>query len=168
MTILKLYRPEKIASHGMAWYLASPYSGSPLGKDFAYQVAVQATAALTKRGLIVFSPIVHSHALTEFSEPGTLGDKADDHQFWMNIDQDLFHRFDGLIVAAQPGWRTSKGVQMEIGWAQEADMAIYTLVALFDGAKSKAMLVHGLLPDGVEGVFKVEPGLMAYAAAEGA
>lgn len=160
MTTIKLYAPERLKEYGGAWYLASPYSGSPLGKDEAYTMAVQATAALTKKGLIVFSPIVHSHALTEFSSPGTMGDKADDHQFWMDIDRALFDRFDGLIVAAQPGWRTSKGVQMEIAWAQEADMAVYTLVALFDGARSKSMLVHGLLPEDVEGVFMVQPEML--------
>ena len=59
-------------------YLAIPYSGMA---ESSYEQATKASAELMKEygGINVFSPITHSHALTEY---GLRGDWA----FWKEID----------------------------------------------------------------------------------
>lgn len=156
---LHLRPPGVLADQGL-FYLASPYSASPHGKDMAFQMACRAAACLLKAGVKVFSPIAHSHPLTEPACGDILADEP--HEFWMDLDQEFVERSDGLIVAAQPGWRESKGVQMEIAWAEELELPIWTLIAatVLDTGKHIGVLVDGLLPEEADGLF-VFPSLPA-------
>ncbi|HOD81766.1 MAG TPA: DUF1937 family protein, partial [Phycisphaerae bacterium] len=63
-------------------YLCSPYShNDPAVRQWRFDAACRATAAMLKAGLMVFSPIVHSHPVA------ACGLDAMDHRFWMRVDR---------------------------------------------------------------------------------
>ena len=93
-------------------YLASPYSHpDPAVRDQRYLAACRATVRLLLAGYTTFSPIVHGHALADFSLPM-------DWKFWAQHDQQYLRRCNELIVLALPGWDESEGVQAEVALAQ--------------------------------------------------
>ncbi len=99
-------------------YLASPYSHpEPAVRQWRYEAACQATAELLRRGHVVVSPIVHSHALVRFGLPG-------DWEFWQRCDAALLCRCQRLFVLTLEGWRESRGVQAEIDLAIDLDLPI--------------------------------------------
>lgn len=91
------------------YYLASPYSKHPKGTQAAFERACEATAILLAAGVPVFSPIAHSHSVSE------IGHLDGDHGFWMNVDFPYMDAALGLIVLMDEGWEDSKGVTEEIG-----------------------------------------------------
>jgi len=94
-------------------YLASPYTHpDPEIQHLRYLEACYATVALTQRGFVVFSPIVHSHALVPLGLGGTW-------EFWEHIDREFISRCDELVVLKIAGWKESVGVQAEIAIAGE-------------------------------------------------
>lgn len=94
---------------GMKIYLISPYSHSDESvREERYDAAVDATAALIKRGNIVFSPIVHCHPLAlKHSLPK-------DHVYWKKYDQAFIEWADVGYVLRIPGWKGSLGVMSDI------------------------------------------------------
>lgn len=104
-------------------YLASPYSHpDPCVREQRHRAACQATAALLRAGLIVFSPIVHSHALVEHGLPT-------EWKFWEQMDRACLERSDILMVLMLEGWRASVGVQAEIAIARELRKTVSYLEA---------------------------------------
>ncbi len=104
-------------------YLASPYSHpDPAVREERYRAACRATASLLRAGLIVFSPIAHSHALVEHGLPT-------EWKFWEHIDRAYLERCDFLLVLMLEGWKASVGVQAEIGIARELGKAVSYLEA---------------------------------------
>ena len=97
--------------HDKLVYLASPYSDpDPAVREWRYQQAVRATAYLIRRGLVPFSPIVHSHPIACLG-----GDLAGDWTFWRRQDELFMDACGGgLIVLKLPGWEKSMGLQNEI------------------------------------------------------
>lgn len=93
----------------MIWYLASPYTKCPLGQEAAFSVAARAAAKLMEAGLIVYSPIAHSHPVATHGNLDAL-----DGAFWLRQNQPMMEKMDGLIVLKLPGWEESEGVQIEI------------------------------------------------------
>ena len=94
-------------------YLAQPYSHpDPAVRERRYEAACRATAALMRAGLIVFSPIAHSHPLTRYGLPG-------DWQFWERYDRAHLEVCTCLAVLMLDGWKGSKGVQSEISIARQ-------------------------------------------------
>lgn len=102
------------------WYIATPYSNYPGGREAAYEAAVEATGYLTEKGLRVFSPIVHSHPQTKF-----IGLKT--HQFWLNLDRTFMEISLGMIVVKLPNWESSAGINEEISWFSNANKPIHYL-----------------------------------------
>ena len=96
------------------WYLATPYSKWPGGIEDASFIASELAGLLLLEGVNVFSPIAHSHAISQAA-------KIDPHRhdIWLPADKPLFEGAHGILVASFPGWRTSKGITMEIEWAHE-------------------------------------------------
>jgi nucleoside 2-deoxyribosyltransferase len=93
-------------------YLASPYShADPAVREARYQAACRTTAALLRAGLVVFSPIVHSHPLVAFALPTGW-------DFWERIDRAYLARCDELVVLMLDGWKESTGVRAEIALAR--------------------------------------------------
>lgn len=93
------------------FYLASPYTHFPGGREAAFREVCSETARLIERGVTVFSPIVHSHPLCAH---GALEKMS--HTAWMLFDEHFMRQARGLIVLKMAGWRTSKGVQMELDY----------------------------------------------------
>jgi hypothetical protein len=91
-------------------YLASPYSHpDPVVRESRYQAACRAVVAFLHAGLVVFSPIVHSHPL---------GLPAD-WKFWEGFDREYLVRCDEVVVLMLDGWQDSFGVQAELTIARE-------------------------------------------------
>lgn len=102
-------------------YLASPYSHpDSVIRQSRFESACEVTALLLKQGLVVYSPIVHGHPLTDYGLPG-------DWSFWKIHAQTFLQRCDALVVLMLEGWQNSIGVQAEMTMAKEWSKPTYTL-----------------------------------------
>ena len=90
-------------------YLGTPYSKYRGGLDAAASEAARIAANLLKRGVIVYSPIAHSHAV---AEAGTIDPV--DHDLWVRADAPFVQAASALIVATMDGWQESRGLAHEI------------------------------------------------------
>lgn len=101
------------------WYLASPYSHceEEVKNKRAEQAAI-AASELTKAGVLVFSPIVHSHAMHR------VGGLEGTWDFWQKIDLDYLNHSALLVVLKLPGWEKSVGVTAEIAYAHQIGLSI--------------------------------------------
>lgn len=104
-------------------YVASPYSNYAGDNQPGLSRAAGAAAALTgelmKGGMIAYSPIAHGHYVTLNSYLDPL-----DHEMWMKQCMGMMEKASGLVVLQLPGWRESKGVQMEIDYFAKASKPI--------------------------------------------
>ncbi len=99
-------------------YLASAYSHPDARvREWRFQEACRAAAALLRAGLTVLSPIAHSHPIARFGMPTSW-------EFWSQIDREYLSRCDVLAVLTIPGWRESVGVQAEIKLAHELGLPV--------------------------------------------
>lgn len=70
-------------------------------------------AAIADEGLTVYSPITHSHPLTEYAElPGTW-------EYWKQQDEAVMQICRECWQLTFPGWEESAGCQAEIAMAGE-------------------------------------------------
>ena len=90
--------PSRLKEHSLT-YLASPYRRYPNGIEAAYKAALNVAGDLTRLGVRVFSPIVHSHRLAEYADVDPC-----DNDIWMDLDRRLAVACDVLVVACLPGW----------------------------------------------------------------
>ncbi len=94
-------------------YPASPYSHpDPAVREQRFRAACRLAAAFLRAGMLVFSPIAHSHPLVEFGLPT-------DWRFWERYDRAHLERCDEVVVLMLDGWKESAGVQAEIRFARE-------------------------------------------------
>lgn len=92
-------------------YLASPYTHpDPAVMQRRFEDARAATAALLSRGEIVYSPIVHGHAIA------IAHDLPKDWGFWQRHCFAMLERADNLYVLMLDGWEQSRGVRAELDW----------------------------------------------------
>lgn len=95
-------------------YLAAPYMHPDLLVREARVREVDAcAAALMQDGHIVFSPLSMNHRVKDHC-----GLHEAPHEFWMQQDLPWMTACDKLVVLCLDGWKESKGVAMEIQWAQ--------------------------------------------------
>jgi nucleoside 2-deoxyribosyltransferase len=121
-------------------YLASPYSHPvPAVREQRYRAVCRATAALLRAGLVVFSPIAHSHVLVEHGLPT-------EWAFWERIDREHLERCDEVVVLMLDGWQESAGVQAEIRIGQELGKPVRFLV--LEEAPGSPTLAHVALEGG--------------------
>ena len=94
-------------------YLASAYSHpDPAVRMQRYEAACRAAAWLFHKGLLVYSPIAHSHGVSLH------GGLDGTWRFWERYDRAMLERSDCLIVwTAIDGWSSSVGVLAEIATA---------------------------------------------------
>ena len=95
-------------------YLATPYSHpdeSVMEKRFLR--ACEIASDLMKQGMIVFSPIAHTHPIA------VAGSLPRGWVFWERFDREFIGASEKLIVAKMDGWEASSGVTREIQIAQE-------------------------------------------------
>ncbi len=99
-------------------YVCSPYSDPNLEvRQARYEAACRATVELLREGKVVFSPIVHSHPLTDHGLPG-------DWQFWQKVDSHMLRKADRVLVLMMPGWKESVGIQAEIALAERLGIGV--------------------------------------------
>ena len=95
------------------WYLATPYSRYPLGKEAAHQIACEMAARCFEAGILVFSPIAHTHAIAVY---GKLDGGFD---AWELFDISMMTAASGVIVVLMDGWKESEGIQREMLWCRD-------------------------------------------------
>ena len=105
------------------WYLASPYSKYPAGREQAFRDVSRVALELIERGVNVFAPIAHSHPIE------TAGTATQSPDFWLKLDEQFMKNCVGMIVACLPGWEASYGVNYELRHFAEAEKPIILLDA---------------------------------------
>lgn len=101
-------------------YLASPYSSqdSAVRQD-RYEEACKKAAELMSQGYNVFSPIAHSHPISQHIGNGL------DHDFWLSQDLSFLESWaDEMWVLMLPGWEESIGIWKEVNFATEKGIKI--------------------------------------------
>lgn len=93
------------------WYVASPYSKYPAGREQAFIDASKFGAKLINEGIKVFVPIPHSHPIAVY---GTV--RADDHDTWLAQDKAIAQFACGIAMIGMPGLDESTGVTREREW----------------------------------------------------
>jgi hypothetical protein len=126
------------------WYLATPYSKYPAGHERAAQDAAYLAARLLARGVNVYAPIAHGHAL---SRACTVLDDFS-HEDWMAHCLPFMEAAHGLLVAEMTQWWESDGVCQEIAWFNRAGrpahrVCLHTL-EVSDGALPAVPMESGL------------------------
>lgn len=101
-------------------YLASPYSSRNEQLRVARYNAVCAVAAeLLREGLLVFSPIAHSHPLAAYALPI-------EFDFWQRYCLSFLRYWaTELYVLTLEGWNTSQGVRAEIRTSRRLGLLVY-------------------------------------------
>lgn len=90
-------------------YIASPYSDKdPAVMQSRYEEVKAFTAELMRRGLPVYSPIVHGHDIASSHDLPT------DWLFWKSHCLAILRKADKMIILSLPGWEDSTGVNAEI------------------------------------------------------
>ena len=102
-------------------YLSMPYSDpDPAIRQWRFDAACKATAEMLRVGLIVISPVVLSHPLTNYGLP-------DDWQFWQSYDRAYLEACSALAVLTLDGWRESEGVSNEIKIANDLGIPFWKI-----------------------------------------
>ena len=90
-------------------YLASPYAHEDEAvREERHRAAEAHVAFLLQRSRWVFSPIVHCHELKKRHA------LPEGHEFWLTYDCHILAKADELHVLQLEGWRSSKGIRMEL------------------------------------------------------
>jgi hypothetical protein len=90
-------------------YLASPYSHDDAAvRERRFHDVCAAAAALMARGILIFSPIAHTHPIA------LAGALPTDWEFWKRYDMVMLDASAELWVLMLDGWDRSKGVKGEI------------------------------------------------------
>lgn len=107
------------------WYLASPYTNYPAGKNRAFTDVSVVGARLLAENVAVFCPIAQGHVL-EAAGQRSLVNKAE--AFWLEtVDEPLMRASVGMILACMDGWEKSSGVGYELRHFAEAGKPIIML-----------------------------------------
>lgn len=100
-------------------YVASPYSHPEQQVRTARYTAVcELVGMLSRKHLVVFSPIAHYHTAAVLCRLPT------DANWWKFVNSVYLQLADELCVACLPGWEDSIGVQWEIEFAVAHDKPI--------------------------------------------
>lgn len=101
------------------WYLGTEYTKYSGGIHNGWLLAVRTAADLLKKGIIVYSPIVHTHPIAIYGQIDPL-----DHNIWLPADKPFMEAARGLIVYQSPGWRESYGISKEINYFLSAEKPV--------------------------------------------
>ena len=113
------FKPSK----GSRVYLARPYThDGPEVRTGRYIESSKAVVWMINALRInVFSPVVHCHALVDYSLPFDWG-------FWAEYDKAFISVCEELWVLCIPGWDHSVGVTAEIAIANELGLKVRYLI----------------------------------------
>jgi len=110
-------------------YLAHPYSHiSDTVREHRYMSVTMIAAELVQSGLLVYSPITHSHPMAKMASLPM------DWAFWEKYDRAFLEMCSELWVVAADGWQDSKGMAAEIQIAKELKLKI-RYWKVYDGNK---------------------------------
>lgn len=110
------------------YYLASPYSHPSAVIRAQRAIDVNRYAGdLMEAGLYVYAPIWATHDLCVAREMPT------DHEWWLGFNKAFLDAAAGVIVCAIDGWRESRGVTQEIGYAREVGLPVWIAWERADG-----------------------------------
>lgn len=100
-------------------YLASPYSHKDkVVVETRYYYTCDKCAEYIKKGILVYSPIVHNHVIAlEHDIPG-------DFKFWKKFDEEMIRKSSEVHVLKLDGWELSKGVENEIKFAKSLNIPV--------------------------------------------
>ncbi len=100
-------------------YLASPYSDpDPEIRGKRFYEACRYAAEIMRKGLVVFSPIAHTHQIA------MAGNLPYEWDYWREVDTAFLERCNLVVVFTLDGWDTSTGVQAEIEIAEELGIPV--------------------------------------------
>lgn len=100
-------------------YLACPYSHPERAVRVArFEAANRAAGVLMRGGLLVFSPISHTHPIAE------AGGLPLGWEFWEAFDRAYLGISHSVYVLRVDGWRESKGVTAELRIAAEMGLPV--------------------------------------------
>ncbi len=85
------------------WYLGSPYSKYPGGREEAFRLVCKKAGDLMRQGHAIFCPIAHSHPIE--MESGTEAT----HDFWLGQDVAFLAICEGMFVYKMPSWERASG-----------------------------------------------------------
>lgn len=95
-------------------YIASPYSHRDASqREERYLALCSFCAEQARRGLIVYSPILHWHPTA------VRWDLPTDWDFWAQQCLPMLEKADELWVLCLPGWLNSRGVTIETTYWRE-------------------------------------------------
>jgi hypothetical protein len=92
-------------------YLATPYTHYRGGLDKAHSEASRIAGKLLWSGVMVYSPIAHSHPLAIHGSLDPL-----EVELWYKHNELMMDRCDTLIVAHMAGWDKSDGIVHETNY----------------------------------------------------
>lgn len=111
MNFIPSKQPSNQAIIPLKIYLACPYSHpDPEVRKSRYEAVNIAAAKIILSGHVVYSPISHSHGITNTGLPM-------DWNFWKRIDQEFIRWADQVWILQLEGWRNSHGVKAEMNLA---------------------------------------------------
>ena len=110
------------------YYLASPYSHpSTLVRAQRAQDVGRYAGEMMAEGMYVYSPIWATHdAAVRHALPM-------EHEWWLGFNKAFIDASAGVVVCAIDGWRESRGVAQEIGYARERGLGVWLAIEGRDG-----------------------------------
>lgn len=103
-------------------YLASPYSSDAADgykiMIARFEMACIAASRLMAKGMLVFSPIAHTHSIAMY------GGLPRGWDYWESYDRAMLTCCKTLYVLTIGGWHKSKGILEEIAIARELKLPI--------------------------------------------
>ena len=100
-------------------YLACPYSHDDAAVRLArFEEANKASAVLMRAGVLVFSPISHTHPIAQYDLPTGW-------DFWQRYNRAYLEICKAIVVLTIDGWAKSKGVREECGIMRELHRSVY-------------------------------------------
>jgi len=101
------------------WYLACPYSHPDESvRVQRFEQVNEFAARLMRAGVMVFSPISHTHPIAQYGLPNSWA-------FWARYDRCIIEQCRGMIVCQFDGWDMSIGVAAEIEISTGLKQEIY-------------------------------------------
>lgn len=100
-------------------YLASPYThADPTVRSMRFLAACRAAAEMMRDGMIVYSPIAHSHPIALWN------DMPVEWKFWRRQCLAMLFQCDAMVILTLDGWEQSVGVAAEIKSATDWQIPI--------------------------------------------
>lgn len=92
-------------------YLAGPYSRYAAGIEQSFEDISRVAAHLICRGVMLYSPISHTHPIAMYGNLNPL-----DHKLWLDLDEVFAAHCKALVIAEMDGWQDSDGIKKERSW----------------------------------------------------